>query len=73
MEKIDKTKPILIVSGKDDPVGNMGKSANNLYKFYLGYDLNVKMKLYDNARHEILNEPIKEKVYNNILNFIEGK
>ena len=73
MNKIDKTKLILLISGKDDPVGSMGKSVNNLYKFYLGYDLNVKMKQYENARHEILNEPIKETVFKDILNFIEEK
>ena len=53
--------------------GNMGKSVNNLFKFYLGYDLKVRMKQYENARHEILNEPIKEMVYEDILNFIEEK
>ena len=71
MNKINKSKPILLISGKDDPVGSMGKSVNNLYKFYKGYDLDVEMKLYKNARHEILNEPIKQTVYNDILKFIE--
>ena len=73
MSKIDKSKPLLIISGKNDPVGSMGKSVKKLFKFYLSYDLNVKMKQYENARHEILNEPIKETVYQDILNFIEGK
>lgn len=73
MNKISKKLPIFIISGKNDPVGNMGKSVNDLYKFYLNYDLNVKMKQYENARHEILNEPIKETVYNDVLNFIEEK
>lgn len=73
INKINKTKPILLISGKEDPVGNMGKSVNDLYKFYLGCDLNVKMKQYENARHEILNEPIKETVYKDILSFIEEK
>ncbi|WP_310612861.1 hypothetical protein [Spiroplasma citri] len=29
----------------------------------------VKVKLYPNARHEILNEPIKKEIYQDILNF----
>ncbi len=29
----------------------------------------VKVKLYPNARHEILNEPIKQEIYQDILNF----
>ena len=72
IRKIDKEKPILLIAGKDDPVGGMGKSMQNLYKFYLGLEIkDVEMKLYENARHEILNEPIKKQVYQDILNFIE--
>lgn len=70
--RINLDKPLLLISGKDDPVGSMGKSVQALYKFYLGLGVkNVKMRLYKNARHEILNEPIREEVFNDILNFIE--
>ena len=70
--KINLDKPLFLIAGKDDPVGSMGKSMQALYKFYLGLGVkDVKMRLYKNARHEILNEPIKEQVYSDILNFIE--
>lgn len=73
-DKIDRNKPILIISGKCDPVGNMGKSVAELYHFYIGLDVkNVKMKLYDGARHEILNEPIREQVYADIIAFLKDK
>jgi len=70
--KIDTNKPILLIAGKEDPVGSMGKSVADLYKFYTGLEIkNLKMRLYQNARHEILNEPtIKQEVYNEILSFI---
>ena len=71
LKKIDKTKPILVISGKSDPVGSMGKSVTKLYNFYKNLGLNVDLKLYDNARHEILNEPIKESVYQDIIMFLE--
>jgi len=72
IRKINIDKPLLLIAGKDDPVGSMGKSVQNLYKFYLGLEVkDVEMKLYENARHEILNEPIKKQVYKDILNFIE--
>jgi len=69
---IDRNKPILIISGKNDPVGNMGKSVQKLYKFYIELDVSdVKMKLYEGARHEILNEPTREKVYEDIIDFLK--
>ncbi len=72
LREIDHKKPIMLISGKNDPVGDMGKSVVKLFKLYHEEDVNVTMKLYDNARHEILNEPaIKEIVYNDILNFFK--
>ena len=68
----DKNKPIFIIAGKDDPVGNMGRSVKNLFELYMQLGIEeVKMKLYEGCRHEILNEPIKEKVYEDILSFIK--
>ncbi|MBQ3047896.1 MAG: alpha/beta hydrolase [Clostridia bacterium] len=71
--KIDLYKPLLLIAGKDDPVGSMGKSVADLFKFYTGLEVkNLKMHLYKDARHEILNEPaIKQQVYKDVLNFIE--
>jgi len=72
LKKIKKSKPILLISGKDDMVGNRGKSVQKLFKMYMNLDIkDVEIKLYQNARHEILNEPIKKQVYNDVLNFIE--
>lgn len=73
LEKVNKKKPIFIISGKQDMVGNNGKLVKKLFKMYISHDVEgVEMRLYDNARHEILNEPnIKEEVYNDILKFIE--
>ena len=74
MERISKSENILIVSGKDDPVGQMGKGVRWLYKKYklLGIK-NVRLKLYDHMRHEILNEEDHMKVYEDILSFITGE
>ena len=70
-KKISKEKPIYLIAGKDDVVGNMGKSMQDLYKFYIGLEIkNVKMNLYE-ARHDILHEVIKEQVFKDVLAFIE--
>ena len=70
--KINKDLPILLVAGKEDPVGANGKGPTKLAALYkkLGVK-NVELKLYDHMRHEILNEDDKQTVYNDILNFIK--
>ena len=69
---IDKNKPIAIFSGALDPVGGAGKLADKLYKQYV--DLGVKdvsLKLYADARHEILNEVNNAEVYADFLAAID--
>ena len=64
--------PIRFVSGADDPVlGNDEKwlEAHELLRD-VGYG-NVSGKLYHGLRHEIHNEPEKEMVFNDLLQFIE--
>ncbi|XQP55743.1 MAG: alpha/beta fold hydrolase [Mycoplasmoidaceae bacterium] len=74
-KKISKTKPLLIISGEKDPVGSMSKSTKNLFAYYKKIGLqNVDLKIYEGARHEILNEPsTKLKVYADIIEFINKK
>ena len=64
--------PIFIISGDQDPVGGMGVLVKNLYEMYKGLGFDVDMKLYEGARHEILNEINKEEVYNDALAFFEA-
>ncbi len=71
IKNINKELPILIIGGKLDPVGNYGKGLNSLYKLYKKHDLNVEILLYDNMKHEILNELDKDKVYKDILTFFD--
>lgn len=71
LEKINKDIPMLLVAGKKDLFGKKGKSVIKLYKTYVYHDIhNVNMKLYDNMRHEILNEVNNSIVYNDILAFV---
>lgn len=72
MKKIRKDLPVLIISGKDDPVGRFGKGPIKLAKLYGKYRLqNVSLKLFDGMRHEILNEDAKEMVYKEIAAFLK--
>lgn len=70
---IPKDLPIFIISGDRDPVGNMGLLVQNLYDMYNDLGLkSVKIKLYNNARHEILNEINKSEVYQDVADWIEA-
>ena len=70
---IDKKLPIFIVAGDKDPVGKMGKLVNKLYDMYtqLGIE-DVKIKLYEDARHEIVNELNKDEVYADIAGWLDN-
>ena len=73
LAKIRKDLPILLIAGENDPVGKYGKGVTKLAKTYGKYELkNVEMILYPEMRHEILNESEKDKVYEDILKFIEN-
>lgn len=70
--KIRKDLPILILSGEDDPVGEMGKGVHRFKDILdaLKFE-HVLTKLYPEARHEVLNELNKQEVYQDILNWIK--
>lgn len=73
LNKINKNLPMLILSGQLDPVGGKkGSLVTKLYETYKSVGIkNINMKLYENARHEILNETNREEVYNDVLDFYE--
>ena len=72
-ELIDKNLKMLFVSGDKDPVGNYGVGVKAAAEFYRNLNMpNIQMKLYPDARHEILNEINRNEVYADLLNWIES-
>lgn len=72
---INADTPLLLIAGSDDPVGKYGKGMRKLNKFYTrkaGVS-DVTLKLYDGARHEILNETCKDQVYDDVVNWLNAK
>lgn len=52
-----KDLPVLVLSGNDDPVGNMGKGVRAFYKQLKDCGMqNVRMELFAGARHDLLHE-----------------
>lgn len=67
LEKMPKDLPVLFVSGKDDPVGGFGKGVEQVRKRFEAVGMtDVTWMLYENDRHEILNETDRETVYRDL-------
>lgn len=70
LKLLDKETEIFIISGSGDPVTKYGKSVSILEKMYHKYGVQkVTTKVYDNMRHEILNETNRQIVFDDIANF----
>lgn len=67
---IDRNLPIFIISGDKDPVSKNGKGVKALYQVMSNNLDNVELKLYKDARHEILNENNSDEVYQDIFNWL---
>ena len=70
-KEISDNLPILLISGEDDPVGNYSKGVKQVYSSLKKQNKEVKLKLYKNCRHEILNDSCKHETISDILNFIK--
>lgn len=65
---LPKKLPLFIVSGEQDPVGGLGKGVKDVYHLYKDAGVfDLTYKLYENDRHEILNEMDKQKVFSDLL------
>ncbi len=72
--KMKKDLPVFFVSGAADPVGNMGKGVQEAYdKFKSAGMQDLSIKLYENDRHEILNELDRETVYDDLYRWMCSK
>lgn len=73
-KNINKTLdvPIFIISGDKDPVGRMGKGVIRVMNMLEKAGLKeVTIRLFKDARHELLNETNKNEVYYVIFNWLD--
>ncbi|RXI38434.1 alpha/beta hydrolase [Clostridium tetani] len=71
MNKIPKNLPVYICGGSKDPIGRNGRGLLNLYNMYKKIGIkSLTCKIYENGRHEILNERNKENVMKDIIIWI---
>lgn len=74
ISKIDPSKPIYFMSGSDDPVGDFGKGVQKAYNCFRKAGIkDVRIKLYEGGRHEMLNEINRDEVYSDILSWLNQR
>lgn len=71
IQTIPKHLPILIFSGKEDPVGGNGKGVLKVIQQYKQNGLtNIHSILFKEGRHEMLNEINQEEVYQEVYHWL---
>lgn len=71
LQRIPRTLPILIIAGELDPVGHQGRGIRKLEKIYRRIGMtNLRVKLYPNARHELLHELNRLEVFGDVLDWL---
>ena len=74
LDQIPKSLPILILSGSRDPVSEFGNGVARLAESYRKLGLtDVTLKIYEKARHELLNELNKDEVIADIIHWLKEK
>ncbi|MDD4077903.1 MAG: lysophospholipase [Bacilli bacterium] len=69
---IPKDLPILILSGENDSSGGCSKLVKRLYQNYKKLDIsNLTLKLYPEARHEILLDKCKNEVFSDCVDWLK--
>ena len=73
LSNISKELPIILLSGDADPVGEYGRGVKRAFDSIKSAGVeNISMKLYENDRHELLNETDKDVVMQDICNWINA-
>ncbi len=74
LQRMPKELPVLFISGEEDPVGDFGKGVRKAVRLFRKNGMkDVECRLYPEDRHEILNEPDKQQVYEDVLDWMERK
>ncbi len=68
---LPKDLPIFLLSGAEDAVGGFGKGVRIVERNLLKQGIPVSCRLYEGARHEILNDFTYQDVKKDILSFLE--
>ena len=74
LKKMLRDVPIFCLSGGEDPVGNRGKGVQKTAEAFREAGMqDVTVTLYPGYRHEMLNEPCKAQVYDDVRHWMETR
>ena len=74
MRKMNRDMPVLFISGTADPVGSWGKGVPTVANRFLSVGMrDITLKMYPEARHEVLNELNRQEVWMDVLTWLEKK
>lgn len=72
IRKVRHDLPILVISGSHDPVGGYGTGVSKYFSLLQKYGFDKSdCTIYEECRHELLNELNSEKIMNDILGWID--
>lgn len=71
LSAMDQSVPVLLYSGASDPVGGRGEGIKKVAAEMKAAGVrDVTVKLYENGRHEMHNEPNREQVFQDLIDWI---
>lgn len=71
LEEMPKQLPVRFIAGEMDPVGDYGRAVRQVYDSFLYIGMqDVSMKLYEDDRHELVNETDREIVWKELYEWI---
>jgi alpha-beta hydrolase superfamily lysophospholipase len=71
---MDKDVPVLLYSGASDPVGGRGEGVQKVAGELKAAGVkDVTVKLFENGRHEMHNEPNREEVFEYLIDWIVSR
>jgi alpha-beta hydrolase superfamily lysophospholipase len=65
--------PVLVIAGDQDPAAAMGANATGLAEALAGAGVPVDITLYEDARHELLNETNRDEVTSDIVGWFRSQ
>ena len=61
---------MLLVAGTEDPVGGFGRGVRYVHEHLRAAGIKASCRLYEGARHEILNDFTYDEVLRDICTFV---
>ncbi len=71
-KEMDKEKPVILLSGSEDPLGDYGKGISKIHEWLIENDVKAELRLYEGCRHVILKDKCREEVIRDIKYFLQN-